>query len=42
MLKKLAPSFRRMMVNTADSPMMEIFESYNVEKETPPRNVSAE
>lgn len=41
MLKKLAPSFRRMMVNTADSPMMEIFKSYNVEKDAP-RNVSAE
>ena len=41
MLKKLAPSFRRMMVNTADSPMMEIFKSYNVEKDAP-QNVSAE
>ena len=41
MLKKLAPSFRRIMVNTADSPMMEIFKSYNDAKEGP-RNVSAE
>ena len=29
LLKKLAPAFRRMMVNTADSPMMDIFETYN-------------
>jgi regulator of protease activity HflC (stomatin/prohibitin superfamily) len=28
MLKKLAPSFRQMMVNTADSPLMEIFRRY--------------
>ncbi len=42
MLKKLAPSFQRMMVNTADSPMMEIFKSYNNEKAETPRNVSAQ
>ena len=41
MLKKMAPSFRRMMVNTADSPIMEIFKSYN-EGENAPQNVSAE
>lgn len=41
MLKKLAPSFRRMMVNTADSPMMEIFKSYN-ESHPGPQPVSAE
>ncbi len=29
MLKKLAPSFRQMMVNTADSPLMRIFEEFN-------------
>ncbi len=29
MLKKLAPSFRQMMVNTADSPLMEIFNEFN-------------
>ena len=35
MLKKIAPSFQRMMVNTADSPIMEIFKSYNID---PPRS----
>jgi regulator of protease activity HflC (stomatin/prohibitin superfamily) len=29
MLKKLAPSFRQMMVNTADSPLMNIFNEFN-------------
>ncbi len=29
MLKKMAPSFRRMMVNTADSPLMDIFSEFN-------------
>lgn len=29
MLKKRAPSYRQMMINTADSPLMEIFEEYN-------------
>jgi len=29
MLRKLAPSFKRMMVNTADSPIMQIFEDFN-------------
>jgi len=29
MLKKLAPSFRQMMVNTADSPLMDIFKQYS-------------
>lgn len=29
MLKKLAPSFRQMMVNTADSPLMNIFQEFN-------------
>jgi len=28
MLRKLAPAFRSMMVNTADSPIMEIFQQY--------------
>ena len=28
MLKKLAPSYREMMINTADSPLMEIFQEY--------------
>jgi regulator of protease activity HflC (stomatin/prohibitin superfamily) len=31
MLKKLAPSFRQMMVNTADSPLMDIFNEFNME-----------
>ena len=29
MLKKLAPSFRQMMINTADSPIMDIFKQYS-------------
>ncbi|MFK8115496.1 MAG: SPFH domain-containing protein [Rubripirellula sp.] len=29
MLKKIAPSFRQMMVNTADSPLMDIFTEFN-------------
>lgn len=29
MLKKLAPSFRQMMLNTADSPLMDIFKQYD-------------
>ncbi len=29
MLKKLAPSFRQMMVNTADSPLMDIFNEFS-------------
>ncbi|MEM6980608.1 MAG: SPFH domain-containing protein [Planctomycetota bacterium] len=29
MLKKMAPSFRQMMVNTADSPLMAIFDEFN-------------
>ena len=28
MLKKLAPAFRSMMVNTHDSPIMDIFRQY--------------
>ena len=30
MLRKIAPSYRQMMVNTADSPIMEIFKQYEV------------
>lgn len=34
MLKKIAPSFRQMMVNTADSPLMDIFTEFNnIEKQ---------
>lgn len=29
LLRKLAPSFKQMMVNTADSPLMQIFEDFN-------------
>lgn len=29
MLKKIAPSFRQMMINTADSPLMDIFTEFN-------------
>lgn len=31
LLKKLAPSYRRIMVNTADSPIMDIFNAYDTE-----------
>ena len=34
MLKKMAPAFRQMMVNTADSPLMDIFTEFNVDSET--------
>lgn len=34
MLKKLAPSFRQMMVNTADSPLMDIFNEFNQPAQT--------
>lgn len=40
MLKKLAPSYRRMMVNTADSPIMDIFRSYSEPKDKPQRTVT--
>src|SRR5690606_17909191 len=29
MFQRLAPAFRQMMINTADSPIMEIFKQYN-------------
>ena len=31
MLRKLAPSYRSIMVNTADSPLMDVFEGYKKE-----------
>lgn len=31
MLKKLAPSYRQLMVNTADSPLMDIFSDFNIQ-----------
>ena len=36
LLKKLAPAFRQMMVNTADSPLMEFFQEFNVAKSPTP------
>jgi regulator of protease activity HflC (stomatin/prohibitin superfamily) len=36
LLKKLAPAFRQMMVNTADSPLMDFFEEYNIGKNGTP------
>ncbi|MEL6896021.1 MAG: SPFH domain-containing protein, partial [Planctomycetota bacterium] len=33
MLRKMAPSYRQMMVNTADSPLMEIFKEFTPEAE---------
>jgi len=35
LLKKIAPAFRSMMVNTADSPMMDIFTEYGTDRATP-------
>jgi hypothetical protein len=35
-VKKLAPAFRQMMVNTADSPLMEFFQEYNIAKTPSP------
>ncbi|TWU50834.1 SPFH domain / Band 7 family protein [Rubripirellula tenax] len=35
MLKKMAPSYRQLMINTADSPLMDIFSQYNVAAEKP-------
>lgn len=32
LLKKLAPAFRQMMVNTADSPLMDFFQEFNTGK----------
>ena len=39
MLKKLAPAFRSMMVNTNDSPIMEIFREYQQQQGRPPGTV---
>jgi regulator of protease activity HflC (stomatin/prohibitin superfamily) len=41
LLKKLAPAFRQMMVNTADSPLMDFFQEYNVASSTPSTPVPA-
>lgn len=38
MLRKLAPSFRQMMVNTADSPLMEIFREFSQVENTDKSN----
>ncbi|MGH7128199.1 MAG: SPFH domain-containing protein, partial [Planctomycetaceae bacterium] len=37
LLQKMAPSYQRMMVNTADSPIMSIFESFAPPEWEPPR-----
>ena len=44
MLKKMAPSFRQMMVNTADSPLMDIFNEFNGIGDAPTKsdNLTAE
>ena len=42
MLKKLAPSYRRMMINTADSPIMDIFRSYSEPRDKPQRTVTTD
>lgn len=36
MMKKLAPAFRQMVVNTADSPLMDFFQEYKTPSATPP------
>jgi regulator of protease activity HflC (stomatin/prohibitin superfamily) len=40
LLQKIAPAFRRMMVNTADSPLMDIFRQYDVGGSTATRPAS--
>ncbi|MEJ7590050.1 MAG: SPFH domain-containing protein [Planctomycetaceae bacterium] len=40
MFQKLSPSFRRMMVNTADSPIMKIFESFHDTQSEGPSNAA--
>jgi regulator of protease activity HflC (stomatin/prohibitin superfamily) len=35
LLKKIAPAFRSMMINTADSPIMDIFTEYQNQQKTP-------
>jgi regulator of protease activity HflC (stomatin/prohibitin superfamily) len=35
LLQKLAPAYRKMMVNTADSPLMDIFKQFDVSLDTP-------
>ncbi|MEQ8786716.1 MAG: SPFH domain-containing protein [Pirellulaceae bacterium] len=39
MLRKIAPAFQQMMINTADSPLMDIFKQYNEKETAPPPNV---
>jgi hypothetical protein len=42
LLKKLAPSFQTMMVNTNNSPLMDIFKEFSVKKSvTPPPSTVA-
>lgn len=46
MLKKIAPAYRQMMVNTADSPIMEVFKQFNeptvVESDDAPAEIRPE
>jgi uncharacterized membrane protein YqiK len=35
LLQKLSPSYRRLMINTADSPIMKIFELFSSQQSTP-------
>ncbi|MCI0361183.1 MAG: hypothetical protein L0211_22105, partial [Planctomycetaceae bacterium] len=35
LLKKLAPAYRNMMVNTHDSPIMDIFRQYEQQRSAP-------
>tara|TARA_R110002072_G_scaffold30361_1_gene94851 strand:+ start:34 stop:255 length:222 start_codon:yes stop_codon:yes gene_type:complete len=42
MLRKLAPSYRQMMVNTADSSLMNIFNEFNSETPDKKTQPSAE
>ena len=39
--EKLAPSFKQMMINTADSPLMQIFEEFNVKPASPAQPAAA-
>lgn len=41
LLRKLAPSFKQMMINTADSPLMQIFEEFNVKPAKPAEPAAA-
>ena len=40
MLRKMAPAFRQMMVNTADSPLMDIFSEFSAEEDAKNQKVT--